>query len=87
MNDGCRFLPAEKKLFIINSMEVAIEAKATPKISGRHLKGLRSLKQDHPNVGRRIVVCLEDKPRITTDSIEIMPAGEFAAKLWRGRIF
>jgi len=73
--------------FIINSMEIAIEAKATSKISGQHLKGFRSLKQDHPNVRRRIVVCLEDKPRITNDSIEIMPAREFAAKLWQGQIF
>jgi predicted AAA+ superfamily ATPase len=73
--------------FIINSMEIAIEAKATPKILGRHLKGLRSLKQDHSNVRRRIVVCLEDKSRITDDSIEILPAREFAAKLWQGQIF
>ena len=68
-------------------MEIAIEAKATPKILGRHLKGLHSLKQDHPNVRRRIVVCLEDKSRITNDSIEILPAREFAAKLWQGQIF
>jgi predicted AAA+ superfamily ATPase len=72
--------------FIINSMEIAIEAKATPKILGRHLKGLRSLKEDQSNVRRRIVVCLEDKSRITDDSIEILPAREFAAKLWQGQI-
>ncbi len=73
--------------FIINSMEIAIEAKAASRISGRHLKGLRSLKQDHPGVGKQIVVCLEDKPRITDDKIEILPAKDFAAKLWQGLIF
>ena len=45
--------------FIVNDMEVAIEAKASEKISVKHLKGLRSLKVDHPDVGRRIIVCNE----------------------------
>ncbi len=36
--------------FIINDMEVAVEAKATSKITARHLKGLRSLKVDHPDI-------------------------------------
>jgi len=73
--------------FIINNMEAAIEAKAVRKVSGAHLKGLRSLVKDHPNVKRRIIVCLEDKPRITEDDIEILPAAEFAKKLWSGDIF
>ena len=43
--------------FIINDMEVAIEAKATKKITARHLKGLRSLKVDHPNI-KRMINCM-----------------------------
>jgi predicted AAA+ superfamily ATPase len=73
--------------FIINNMETAIEAKAVRKVSGPHLKGLRSLVKDHPNVKRRIIVCLENKPRITEDDIEILPAAEFAKKIWSGDIF
>ncbi|NOX79864.1 MAG: ATP-binding protein, partial [Deltaproteobacteria bacterium] len=40
--------------FIINDMEIAIEAKASKKISADQLKGLRSLNVDHPKIKRRI---------------------------------
>jgi predicted AAA+ superfamily ATPase len=73
--------------FIVNDMKVAIEAKASEKISGNHLKGLRSLKVDHPDVGRRIIVCNEKKLRTTEDNIEIIPAAVFAAMLWAGELF
>ena len=73
--------------FIINDMELAIEAKSARKISVDHLRGLRNLIDDHPRVGRRIVVCLESKARKTTDGIEILPAATFAHRLWRGEIF
>jgi hypothetical protein len=33
-------------------MDVAIEVKASRNISAKHLKGLRSLKSDHPEVRR-----------------------------------
>lgn len=73
--------------FIINDMEVAIEAKASTKISARHLKGLRSLKVDHPNIRRRVIICNEEKLRTTEDNIEIIPAAAFAAMLWNGELF
>jgi predicted AAA+ superfamily ATPase len=73
--------------FIINDMQIAIESKAVRKISAGHLKGLRSLKVDHPGVQRRLVVCCENKPRLTDDGIEIIPAGEFPKMLWRGEFF
>jgi predicted AAA+ superfamily ATPase len=73
--------------FIINDMEVAIEAKATKKITQKHLKGLRSLKVDHPNIKRRLIVCCEDKPRRTDDGIEIIPADLFTEILWQGEVF
>jgi hypothetical protein len=68
-------------------MEIAIEAKASAKISGRHLKGLRSLKQDHPNIKRRVVVCCDDIDRTTEDGIEILPAILFTEMLWQGNLF
>lgn len=73
--------------FVCNDMEVAIEAKATRTVTGNHLKGLRHLIKDHPHVGRRIVVSLDDKPRVTEDGIEILPAEIFSERLWQGRVF
>lgn len=73
--------------FIINNVSVAIEAKASAKVNRDHLKGLRQLRLDHPDVGQRIVVCLEQKPRTTADGIEILPAADFSRRLWGGDIY
>ena len=73
--------------FIVNDMQIAFESKATSKITAKHLKGLRSLVLDHPGVERRVVICCENKPRITDDGIEIIPAAIFAEKLWNGELF
>ena len=62
--------------FIVGNMAVAIEAKATARITADHLKGLRHLRDDHPRV-RRIVVCLEPRRRRTEDGIEILPVTAF----------
>jgi len=73
--------------FIVNDMEIAIESKVARKITANHLKGLRSLKVDHPGVKRRLIVCCEDKPRMTDDGIEIIPAATFTELLWNGELF
>ncbi len=73
--------------FIINDMEMAIEAKAAARISSRHMKGLRQLQVDHPEIKRRIIVCLEERQRLTDDNIEILPARIFARMLWDGELF
>lgn len=73
--------------FIVNDMQIAFESKAASKISARHLKGLRSLVSDYPGVERRVVICCENKPRITDDGIEIIPAANFTKKLWNGEFF
>ena len=73
--------------FIVNDMELAIEAKASPKITSDHLKGLRHLWTDHPEVARRCVVCLEPRARTTEDGIEILPARDFARRLADGDLF
>ena len=70
--------------FIVGDMRLAVEAKATGRIVPRHLKGLRSLVTDHPKVGGRVVVCLEDRPRRTEDGIDILPVGAFVTRLWDG---
>lgn len=73
--------------FVINDMAVAIEAKSSRTISSHHLKSLRQIVVDHPKVERRIVVCLEDRPRKTSDGVEVMPYRDFIQRLWSGNIF
>jgi predicted AAA+ superfamily ATPase len=73
--------------FIVNDMEIAFEAKASANITVHHLKGLRSLREDHPNIKRRIVICYEAKRRTTEDNIEIVPHPLFAQMLWNGEFF
>jgi len=73
--------------FVVNDFQVAVEAKATAKVTADHLRGLRNLVQDHPRVGARVVVCLEPKPRRTEDGILIFPAREFCTRLQAGEFF
>jgi hypothetical protein len=44
------------------------------------------LKEDHPNVKNRIVVCTEKKARKTEDGIEILPYDIFIERLWSGKL-
>jgi predicted AAA+ superfamily ATPase len=73
--------------FVIDDLRVAIEAKATRKVTADHLRGLRNLAQDHPRVGQRVVVCLEPRDRKTEDGILITPAREFCERLSAGDFF
>jgi predicted AAA+ superfamily ATPase len=70
--------------FILGDMELALEAKAIARVTSDHLKGLRTLKDDHPEVRARWLVCLEDTPRRTDDGILILPATAFTERLWAG---
>ena len=70
--------------FVLGDMQIAIEAKSGAKITRDHLKGLRSLVEDHPRVKQRIVVCREPRARKTDDGIEILPATAFVQRLWDG---
>ena len=73
--------------FIVNDMEVAIEAKATAKVTSDHLKGLRSLVQDHPRIRRRAIVCLERQSRQTDDGILLLSVTDFHEQLSAGDLF
>ena len=70
--------------FVLGDMRLAIEAKASARITRDHLKGLRTLVEEHQHVGRRAVVCLEARARRTDDGIDILPAEDFARRLWQG---
>ena len=72
--------------FVLGDMRLAVEAKASARIAPNHLRGLRSLADEHPEAGRRIVVCLEPRARRTDDGIDILPAPAFARRLWHGNL-
>lgn len=72
--------------FVVDDARIGIEAKATARVTSDHTKGLRALKDDHPKVSRRIVVCLEPRRRITEEGIEVVPAASFLEELATGRI-
>ena len=72
--------------FVLGDMEVAVEAKASARITRDHLRGLRTLVEEHPDIRRRIVVCLEPRARRTDDGIEILPAAEFLRRLGQGTL-
>ena len=72
--------------FIINDMEYAIEVKASNKIHEGHLKNLRELVKDHPEVKKRYLVSLTDTNRITEDGVEIVNYKSFIEYLWSGKL-
>ena len=72
--------------FLLGDVDMAIEAKASPRINRSHLRGLRTLADEHPDVRRRIVVSLEPRARRTEDGIDILPATTFASRLWAGEL-
>ena len=72
--------------FVLGDMRLAVEAKASARITPNHLRGLRSLAREHPQVGQRVMVCLEPTPRRTEDGIDILPAQTFVDRLWAGEL-
>lgn len=73
--------------FLVDEAGLAIEAKASERITNRQLKGLRQLVQDQPHFDRRLIVCLEPRPRRTEDGIDILPCDVFTTRLWAGELF
>lgn len=73
--------------FIVNDLECAIECKSSAAVQTNHLKGLRELNEEHPAVGRKIVVSREPKSRRTSDGIEILSVADFLTMLWAGELF
>jgi predicted AAA+ superfamily ATPase len=73
--------------FVVNDLQLAVEAKATRKVTTDHLKGLRALAEDHPRVRKRVVVCLERTSRVTEDGILVLPPVEFCERLAAGDLF
>ena len=70
--------------FLLDDLSIAIEAKSSENISTQHLKGLRSIAVEYPEIPQRVVVCREKRARLTEDGILILPAERFVERLWNG---
>lgn len=68
--------------FVIGD-HVLVEVKASASVRDRDLKGLKALSEERA-FPHRVVVCLEEVPRLIEDGILILPYREFLAKLWKG---
>ena len=73
--------------FICGNMACAIEAKASAHVTGDHVKGLRELRRDHPELDQAVVVCLEQVARRTDDGIDILPVEVFTRALASGGLY
>ncbi|MBW1685931.1 MAG: hypothetical protein JRS35_12820 [Deltaproteobacteria bacterium] len=65
--------------------ELALEIKASRRVHAGDLRGLRVLAEES-EPRRRLVVCLEDEPRMTPDKVEILPWRSFFERLWKGEL-
>jgi len=72
--------------FIIGHMNCSIEVKSSSKINSTHLKGLRELKVEYPEIKKRYVISTERESRETADGIHILSHKDFTEKLWSGKI-
>jgi predicted AAA+ superfamily ATPase len=72
--------------FIVGDLHAAVEVKATQNTARSHLAGLRALADDHKQVGRRLMVSLEPRRRVTEDGIEILPVSTFLKSLWNDEL-
>jgi predicted AAA+ superfamily ATPase len=73
--------------FIVNDMACAIECKSSSEVRNHHLKGLRELAKDYPDVGERVVVSQELESRQLEDGIKILSVGDFLKMLWGSKLF
>ncbi len=70
--------------FLLDDLSIAIEAKSSANVGNQHLRGLRSIAVEYPEIAQRVVVCREQRARLTDDGILILPAERFIERLWGG---
>jgi len=71
--------------FVLGDMDLALEIKASKRVHAGDLRGLRVLSEES-EPRRKLVVCLEDEQRTTTDDIELLPWRSFFERLWAGEL-
>lgn len=72
--------------FVVGDAQIALEIKAAARVDHHDLKGLREFQREYPAVQRRFLVSLDPLARRTEDGVELLPVGEFLARLWKGEI-
>ncbi|NLA24975.1 MAG: ATP-binding protein [Bacteroidales bacterium] len=70
--------------FILGEHKIALEVKASDRISERHLRGLRAFMEEY-DVEQAIVVSTEPMARLH-NGIHILPWQEFLKKLWDNKL-
>ncbi len=73
--------------FLVNHIDCAIESKSSDKVTSQHMKGLRELKKEHPEVKKMIIVSLDTHDRETEDGILVLSHTTFLDSLWQGSLF
>ena len=73
--------------FIVNHIDCAIESKSSEKVTSRHLKGLRELKKEYPEVKKMLLVSMDRHDRETEDGILVLHYASFLDYLWKGLLF
>jgi uncharacterized protein len=69
--------------FILGNHEVAIEVKSSDNVGHKASKNLLAFKEEY-DVGKMIIVCQEDHPRLSSHGVMIMPWRLFLDRLWTG---
>ncbi len=70
--------------FVIGD-RIAIEVKASGRVSERDAKGLLALAEDVP-LKRKLIVCTEHEPRRLDGGVEVLPVAEFLDRLWNDEL-
>jgi len=70
---------------LVGELELALELKSSREVRSSDLKGLRALREEILP-GRSLVVSREDRRRVTSDGIEVVPWRDFCAALWGGEL-
>ena len=71
--------------FIIGDAEIAIEVKSAEEIQRKHLAGLKSFQDEHPEC--RLIVVSRDIFNRQQGEIELLYIRDFLQKLWAGELF
>ncbi len=69
-----------RDFFVLGDAEIAIEVKG--RLQARETRNLLQFRQEHPGVRQLILVCLEERARITDEDIHLLPLQEFLDRLW-----
>ena len=66
-------------------VDLIIGDKSVTTIQDKHLKGLRTLKEEGM-IGTYLVISMDQEIRITNDDIQIFPWKVFLETLWKGKV-